>query len=155
MTCKVCDLVVWSSVRVSNLLTTHQGENGTLATSGVIVLSRQTYADAASACQALGEQLWAPDHQTNSIQRTLDYLVYQKKVTADSTFWVASQGVNFRAIDGRGHVEMVDPTLKLPVLCTQTAPFSYADRQDTSEKWRVSVNANNEELVGYGQMPSE
>lgn len=37
---------------------------------------------------------------------------------------------------------------ELPVLCTQTAPFSNRTFQSTAQEWRTSVRSNNEDLVG-------
>ncbi|KAK1756146.1 Alpha/Beta hydrolase protein [Echria macrotheca] len=130
----------------------------TSSSSGVILLGRKTsYTEAAAACQALGEQLWSPEINNNSaasIKPNLDYLVYQGKIRADSQLWIASQGDNTtRAIDGSGVVVTVPAaaaaSTKLNALCTSTAPFSTSKVQDTSEKWRVSVEANNQTLTGY------
>lgn len=97
----------------------------------------------------LGEQLWSPELKTASIQPNLNYLRYQHKADESSLFWIAPDGDKTRAINTEGHVFYVSPEVQLPALCTQTAPYSNASYQDASEKWQVSVNANNEELIGY------
>ncbi len=104
-----------------------------------------------SGCQALGEQLWAPELQTASIQPNLDYLVYQKKAQASSLFWIASQASknDSRAIDASGRVSVTDARLELAALCTQSAPYSNATAADTGAKWQVSVSSNNETLTGF------
>lgn len=115
------------------------------------MLDRSTsYDDAVAGCEALSEALWSPEDATTSIQANLDYLVYQAKATASSRFWVAAaEGGSARAISAAGHVSVVvDPGLALPALCTQSAPLASASNYDTSADWRVSVHANDEDLVG-------
>lgn len=109
--------------------------------------------DGKAACAELGEQLWAPELGTGSIQRSLDFLRYQEKGRAG--FWIAPRDDAPRAISTSGDVsDELDGSDKLPVLCTQTAPFSNSTVQDTGETWRVSVRANNEVLTGYAPSPS-
>jgi hypothetical protein len=119
-----------------------------VSNSGVIVLTRQSYSDAAAGCQALGEQLWSLELNTASIQANLDYLKYQGRIDESSRFWIGSQGNSSRAIGFSGTVSDVDAASRLPALCTQSAPFSNDAIQDTSERWQVSVRANNEDLTG-------
>lgn len=114
----------------------------------MILLGQRTQKDAVPGCEALGEQLWAPELKTASIQPNLDYLVYEGKAEMSSLFWIASQGPLARAINAGGHISYVSPSLKLPVLCTQTAPYSNTTYADVSARWQVSVNANNEDLIG-------
>jgi hypothetical protein len=59
-------------------------------------------------------------------------------------FWVAGE----KTLGGLGEITLADPELHLPVLCTQTAPYSNDTGQDTSAKWQVAVTANNETLTG-------
>ena len=121
------------------------GPSSPSGNSGVIVLSeKRTGKDAADACATLGEQLWSPELNTSSIQSNLNYLVYQKKIDPDNAFWIGGG----RSISGRGVVAPEKGEVPLPVLCTQSAPFSTDSVKDTSEKWRISVQANNENLVG-------
>ena len=99
---------------------------------------KMTLQDGETACADLGEQLWAPELDTGSIQRNLNFLRYQGK---DSTsFWIAPLDDAFRSISISGNVlDDRGESEKLPVLCTQTAPFSNSSVQDTDERWRVSV----------------
>jgi hypothetical protein len=115
----------------------------------VIVLGRASLKDAIAGCQALGEELWAPELETASIQENLNYLFYQGTAKAETLFWIAagSDGQN-RAIDTGGNVSDVDSGLRLPVLCAQSAPYSNATFTDTSEKWQISVHSNNQDIVG-------
>lgn len=114
----------------------------------MIVLSAKSYQDAKSGCQALSEDLWSPDLGTASIQPNLDYLVYEGRAEKDSSFWVAAQSNQTRALSASGNVTIADPEQELSVLCTQSAPFANSTSTDTSAKWQVSVQSNNEELVG-------
>lgn len=126
-----------------------QGPGNPAANSGLILLSRRSQSDAAAACAALGEQLWSPELKTASIQANLDYLKYQKKIDDSTQLWIASSTDETRAIGASGKVAAVDARLRLPALCTQTAPFSSEQGQDTSAKWQVSVKSNNEEYTGF------
>ena len=124
------------------------GENSHFATSGVIFLNPRSYTDAVTACQALGEQLWSPGLNTSSIKPNLDFLRFQGRISASSRLWIASNGDETWALDALGSISAADSASQLPVLCTQTAPFSRKGVQDTSEKWRVEVEANNQTLTG-------
>ncbi|ROW12754.1 hypothetical protein VMCG_00083 [Cytospora schulzeri] len=126
-----------------------QGANSPTADSGVILLSSRSYPDAASGCHALSEELWSPGQETASIQRSLDYLVYEGKADDNTHFWIASHGKLTRAMSVSGAVSTVPPGWKLPALCTQSAPFANASYTDNSTKWQVSVHSNNEDLVGF------
>jgi hypothetical protein len=128
------------------------GATSPSASSGLILLSRRSQSDAVAGCAALGEQLWSPELNTASIQANLDYLKYQKKINDITLLWVASHNNESRAIIGASGKVVpvpVDVGLRFPALCTQTAPFSSEQSQDTSAKWQVSVKSNNEEYTGY------
>ncbi|KAK3374995.1 Alpha/Beta hydrolase protein [Podospora didyma] len=128
-----------------------QGSASPHSTSGLILLGRRSYDDAVAGCQALGENLWSPELNTASIQPNLDYLEFQGRYNASTAFWIASQSSNgTRTIDLSGIVSSpVQSTLRLPALCTQTAPYSKQGSVDTSTKWQVAVDANNQTLTGY------
>ncbi|KAK3692844.1 Alpha/Beta hydrolase protein [Podospora appendiculata] len=131
-----------------------QGPDSPYATSGVILLGRRSYGEAAAGCEALGEQLWAPELNTASIQPNLDYLRHQGRAGNSSTFWIARTGggnATARAVDVSGAVVAVgsDSSLRLPALCTQTAPYSSEYSQDVGARWQVSVDANNQTLTGF------
>jgi carboxylesterase type B len=96
----------------------------------------------------LGEQLWSPESKTASIQANLDYLKYQGKI-GNSSLWVAPSGDKPQAIGLSGSLAAADSSQRLPVLCTQSAPFSNGTTEDTSEKWQVSVHSNNEDYTGF------
>ena len=115
----------------------------------MLLLSRRSQADASAACEALGEQLWSPELKTSSIQPNLDYLVYQGRAERTTQFWIATLGEEPRVISASGHVSPASSKLNLPVLCTQSAPYSNDSVADTSAKWQVAVRSNNEDLTGF------
>ncbi|KAK0621458.1 Alpha/Beta hydrolase protein [Bombardia bombarda] len=137
-----------------------QGSSSPYSTSGVILLSRRrSHGEAVTACQALGEQLWSPELNTASIQTNLDYLQYQGRAGNSTTFWIAaaaaaaaaaaSTSSTARAIGVSGVITSVDAAQRLPALCTQTAPYSSENVQDTGPTWQVAVEANNQTLTGF------
>jgi hypothetical protein len=125
------------------------GPESASADSGVILLTSRSRESAAADCTALSEQLWAPELKTASIQPNLDYLAYENEYPVDQQYWIAPSAAGPRAINGKGQVTAVSPHLHLPVLCTQTAPFSNSSYQDTSPEWQVTVHSNNEYITGY------
>jgi hypothetical protein len=128
---------------------THPGAFSPTADSAVIVLGEpRSYRDAAAACQALAEELWYPELGTAGIQSILDYIKYSKIYPGASQFWIGAKQNTTRAIDDLGHLAGVGQGANLPVLCTQTAPFSNETSEVTSEKWQVTVHSNNEYLTG-------
>jgi hypothetical protein len=140
-----CDPVCVLSLLTCRLRT---GPESASADSGVILLTSRSRESAAANCAALGEQLWAPELKTASIQPNLDYLAYENKYPADQQYWIAPNTAGPRAINGKGQVLAVSPHLHLPVLCTQSAPFSNSSYQDTSPEWQVTVHSNNEYITG-------
>lgn len=132
------------------------GATSPTADSGILILDSRSHDSAASNCAALGEQLWSPAFTKSSIQPNLDYLTYEGKYPADQLYWIASNGAQTQAISGTGVISNVSSHLHLPVLCTQSAPFSNSSyvgqdeihTQDTSERWRVTVHSNNEYITG-------
>lgn len=113
------------------------------ANSGVLLLDEKTWKDAGKACQALGEELW----HGGDIQTDLDYLVYEGKYAPRQRFWIG--GSSPRTIDATGQMSKGQSDDCLPVLCSQTAPYSNETNQDNSTTWQVTVNSNNEMLTGY------
>ncbi|OTB20383.1 hypothetical protein K445DRAFT_17661 [Daldinia sp. EC12] len=126
-----------------------QGASSPVSNSGVLLLETRSLEHAHETCEAVGEQLWSLAAGTQSIQANLNYLKYSDPDLRLSQFWVASENQSARAIDIDGHVAEVDPDTELPVLCSQSAPFSNVTFQDKGEKWQVTVKSNNESLTGY------
>ncbi|KAL8359729.1 hypothetical protein RB601_007654 [Gaeumannomyces tritici] len=66
-------------------------------------------------------------------------------------FWISpTAGSNPRTISaGRGVEPASDGDLRLPALCTQSAPFSSPAAADRGAQWHVSVRVNDEVLTGF------
>ncbi|KAK0114511.1 hypothetical protein ONS95_014001 [Cadophora gregata] len=126
-----------------------QGKQSNHKDSGVLLLSATSSRDAESACIALGEQLWAPDLKTGFFPINLNYLVYQEQYDVDQDYFISSTSDGLRTITGKGKVKRFSGSSKLPVLCTQTAPFSNATYKDSSEKWQVSVKSSSSLVTGF------
>ncbi|KAJ5130945.1 uncharacterized protein N7515_006984 [Penicillium bovifimosum] len=120
-----------------------------LADSGVVVLDARNWQEATESCQKLGESLWdiASGHQ--DVQNNLDYLVYQGKYHHGQQFWTASNHRKLSTIDTNGRINRASAHERLPVICTQRAPYSNMTFQDTSAQWQVTVNSNNEYITGF------
>ncbi|KAI0118712.1 cholinesterase [Nemania sp. FL0031] len=126
-----------------------QGTGSPLTDSGLLVLDARSFAEASKSCQVLGEQLWSPKSGLSNIQKSLDYLKYSKNHAESSKFWVGPESLYGQIIDFNGHVSRASETLTLPVLCTQSAPFSNETSQDRDERWQVTIHSNNEYLTGF------
>ncbi|KAI1393824.1 alpha/beta-hydrolase [Hypoxylon trugodes] len=126
-----------------------QGVDGSASKSGVLLLEARSLDAACKACKAVGEDLWSPESGIENIKKNLDYLKYVDSGSDDSRFWIASNNGSAQAIDLDGNTSRARPDVELPVLCTQSAPFSNETSQDASEKWQVTVKSNNEVLTGY------
>jgi hypothetical protein len=128
-----------------------QGPSSPNAEFGFIYLSeKHAYSSAASACRALGESLWDPWAGTGKGLRFDDTLLKLLKAEVEESLgaWVAEkEGKPYRLL-GSGALEVYKQSVELPVLCTQSAPFSNSSYQDKDVRWQVEVSANNENLVG-------
>ena len=134
---------------VTQLITVNVGIKSPVGNSAVLLLSAISVRDAEPACKALGEQLWSPDQGSSSIQANLNYLTYQGQYDADQAYLISSDADGPRTITGKGKVKKLFKNSKLPVLCTQTAPFSNATLKDNSEKWHISVTSGTTLVTGY------
>ncbi|KAI0887181.1 alpha/beta-hydrolase [Annulohypoxylon maeteangense] len=126
-----------------------QGAAGSASNSGVLLLEAFSLNDASEACETAGEKLWSPELDTSNVQNMLNYLNYSSFKTGFSQFWIASKNGSTLAIDKDGRVFQTRLDARLPVVCTQSAPFSNATLQDTSERWRITLESNNEILTGF------
>lgn len=104
--------------------------------------------NALSSCKSLGESLWDSSSGFGNIQNDLDYLVLQEKLSLDQRYWIASVHGTPSSIDASGSVKKASENEHLPVLCTQTAPYSTPDIKDTNATWQVTVNSNKQYLTG-------
>ncbi|KAJ5551589.1 hypothetical protein N7461_006287 [Penicillium sp. DV-2018c] len=120
-----------------------------LANSGVIVLDARTWHEASASCEKLGESLWDNASGGQGIRNNLDYLVYQGKYSHGQRFWTASNRRRLSTIDTNGRIHRPSAHERLPVICTQHAPYSNMTFQDTSAQWQVTVNSNNEYITGF------
>ncbi|PYI02958.1 alpha/beta-hydrolase [Aspergillus sclerotiicarbonarius CBS 121057] len=121
-----------------------------LVDSGVILLGGKTLAEGIHACDTLGESLWGtPPATPADIAADLEYLLYRGDYGNKQQFWISPGNNTARTIDLEGKVAAADATHRFPVLCTQTAPYSTEDYQNTSSPYQVTVHANNEYLTGF------
>ncbi|KAI0146083.1 hypothetical protein F4776DRAFT_392589 [Hypoxylon sp. NC0597] len=126
-----------------------QDANGSASSSGLLLLEARSLKDAGEACKAVGEQLWSPELKIRNIQSNLNYLRLIASDLSLSKFWIASENQITQAVDTNGRISQANPDTKLPVICTQSAPFSNGTSQDTSERWQIAVKSNNETLTGF------
>ncbi|KAL1838358.1 hypothetical protein VTJ49DRAFT_2767 [Mycothermus thermophilus] len=109
-------------------------------------------------CAKLGEQLWKPRLRKGRFKRSgsgsgsalpfSDYLKYTGTADAKSRFWVSSDsGAN--AVSTSGNLGKVGSNERLRGFCTNSAPFSNTTSQDTSEKWQISLEVNNQKITGF------
>ncbi|KAJ5678233.1 Carboxylesterase type B [Penicillium maclennaniae] len=117
--------------------------------SGVIVLGEMPLLKATEACQSLGESLWTSHSKVSTIQSGLDYLVFEHKVSRSQQYWIAPiRGVP-STVNANGEIRESSPSKHLPVLCTQSAPYSTADTKDTNSTWQINIQSNNEHITGF------
>jgi hypothetical protein len=103
---------------------------------------------AMNSCNSLGESLWDSNSGFENIQSDLDYIVLQDRFKHDQRYWIAPVHGTPSSVDGSGLVKKASANERLPVLCTQTAPYSTPDVKDTNTTWQVTVNSNNQYLTG-------
>lgn len=119
-----------------------------LSGSGVLVLGPRTWQEATESCLELGETLWKSDADSKIIQTDLEYLVHLGTYSPEQRFWTASHNQKPSTINAAGQINYASPKKRLPVICTQTAPYSNSTFQDTSGNWQVVVESNNRHLTG-------
>ncbi|KAL3472898.1 cholinesterase [Aspergillus californicus] len=122
---------------------------------GILLLDEKTWAQARTACLVFGEDLWNGEGK-EEVAANLAYLVYSGQYEERQQYWVSRR----RTVDAAGRIQNEQQGKRLPVLCTQSAPYSTmpsADGgsyptesgRDNDTQWRVSVNSNNRELTGF------
>ncbi|KKK13553.1 hypothetical protein ARAM_001721 [Aspergillus rambellii] len=119
--------------------------------SGVLLLDAMDLDSAAESCKALGETLWKPETPFSVIKPHLDYLIYQGRYSAEQRFWISS-GVQHRRPQTITRTGLILPAAdreRLPVLCTQSAPYSNETFSDTSSDFQVTIYSNKEHITGY------
>ncbi|KAJ5330061.1 hypothetical protein N7452_010451 [Penicillium brevicompactum] len=120
-----------------------------LSGSAVLILGPRTWQEAAKSCLELGETLWRSDSGFEFIQSDLDYLVYLGSYSPKQQFWTASHNQKSSTINADGQINHASPQKRLPVICTQTAPYSNSTSQDTNERWQLVVESGNQQLTGF------
>jgi hypothetical protein len=98
--------------------------------------------------QFFGRNVVVTKMVASSVQPNLSYLSYQEKYPINQLYLIAPFAAEPQAISSKGDVTSISSSLQLPVLCTQTAPFSNFTFRDTSEKLKVIVPTNNEPVTG-------
>ncbi|KAJ5179392.1 hypothetical protein N7492_002602 [Penicillium capsulatum] len=119
------------------------------ADSGILLLDPMPLPQAINSCRDIGEVLWPVETRLDNIRQHLEYLVFQQQYNQSQAYWVAGADGNPTALYGDGRVDKGPSDTDLPVLCTQTAPYSIPDAQNISARWQVSLRANNEYITGF------
>ncbi|KAF2838201.1 cholinesterase [Patellaria atrata CBS 101060] len=115
----------------------------------LVVHEPKTIIGAISTCAAFNEVLWTPTlyNATFDGNSFLGFLAYN---SGDDRFWISStSNSSCRTISASGRIRSSRCTVKYPVLCTQSAPASYLNAIDTSEKWQVTVNSAGQRITGF------
>ncbi|KAK4123150.1 alpha/beta-hydrolase [Parathielavia appendiculata] len=134
-----------------------QGPASPYADTAVILTDARPYQDVSQGvCAKLGEQLWRPrpgkgHKRTDTAELPFaDYLKYDGTASASSKFWISSDsGSDCMDVSGRFSKASTASNSRFPGLCTNTAPFSTESSQDTSAKWQISLDVNNQTLTGF------
>ncbi|KAJ5764227.1 hypothetical protein N7533_002908 [Penicillium manginii] len=119
------------------------------AGSGILLLDPMPLKRAIQTCQSLGERLWSIEAGFSDIENDLKYLVYQGDKNKRQRYWIASIHSTPSTIDVNGRVKKTSSDENLPVLCTQTAPYSTPTFQDINSSWQIAVRSNNEYITGF------
>lgn len=140
------------------------GNESTRQDAVIVVGTAGTYRQAEKACIALSESLWTPpaDYKTADF---LDYVSYQtnhgrgpehSRVSSprprEQRYYVAGSGSDgaCMTIDlSCGEYQSVACNTKLPALCTQSAPLSYANITDTSPRRQTRVSSGKAVYRGW------
>ncbi|KAL4898344.1 Alpha/Beta hydrolase protein [Aspergillus ambiguus] len=135
------------SIIINNDLLEFESPN---SESGVLLLDAMNFNDAERSCEALGESLWGISGSIVDIKSNLDYLVYEGRYPQKQRYWISpNDRKKPRAIDSSGSIASIAAREQLPVLCTQTAPYSNETFLDTSSKVQITVSSNNEHIAGF------
>ncbi|XXH05140.1 hypothetical protein Hte_011565 [Hypoxylon texense] len=126
-----------------------RGPSSNVSNAGVLLLEEYSADNASAACEAVGEQLYSPELGAGSIQKVLNYIKHVASDLGLEQFWIAPKDQSARTIKTDGHISTTKLHAVLPVMCTQTAPFSNESFKDTGEQWQVTVQSNNETLTGF------
>ncbi|GJJ08793.1 hypothetical protein Clacol_003012 [Clathrus columnatus] len=123
-----------------------------------ILLESMTFDEAASKCASLNENLVNIDAApkfSQDLTSLLSYLDYRDTYPPGQAFWIGNQNsrepkivqlINGKLIQSSilfGHL------VKLPALCSQSAPFRPASDSDKNPDWQVTVSSNSKTFTGF------
>lgn len=125
---------------------------------GFIVISDVTGQSAAAACQSLSETpAIVQSLSATSSQDLVDLLRFQAN-SGSQKFWIGDESNNSKALGFCQTVQVTSNGLRfaavscssrLPVVCTQSAPFSNANTRDTSARFQIAVNSRGKQFTGW------
>ncbi|KAK4192042.1 putative cholinesterase [Podospora australis] len=134
-------------IQLLHLANTRIGQSSPSADTAVIVTDARSSRDGYDRiCSALGEQPFSEKKgkgKATVLQPLLNHLRYEGRASASSKFWVSGS-----TISATGETSKGQDRGSYPVLCTNKAPYSNESSQDTSSKWQISVDVNNQSLTG-------
>jgi hypothetical protein len=123
------------------------GNSSTRQAASLVLGARQPNDKAQSTCEQLNETLWEPDNSTDF--GFLQYLEYGNPKDNSHLYWIGGRGRSgCRAITTSGKIQNHDCKATLQALCSQSAALSFPEKDDTSEKWQVAVNAGTASILG-------
>ncbi|KEY73083.1 hypothetical protein S7711_06153 [Stachybotrys chartarum IBT 7711] len=138
---------------ISILSTNNLDQTATGGATALLVHEALTYHEANLQCDSLSETLWVynADNFADGLQSALAHQVYIRDYTPNDLFWVSGgpETCGCSAIDPDGQVRKVNCKDKLPALCTQSAPLSNINFEDTSAKFQINQTAGDLTLTGY------
>ena len=103
---------------------------------------------AGDACAALQESLIDPDQHDINLTAVINQYMYSRSQSSTQQYWISSKG-GCRAIRVDDWTGSVDCHTRLPVICSQSAPFSNVSYTNTSSNWQTSANVGNKVITGY------
>lgn len=129
--------------------------NSAARQAGYLILTTPlTAQDAASKCTALNEAL-APTSALSDagLQAQMSYALFERSYAGGQSFWVADRRafVVTAGNDGKAAIALSQTSVetKLPALCTQSAPWNFANHTDTSAQWQVATSSNGVQFNGF------
>jgi hypothetical protein len=110
------------------------------------------YKAASQACSAVGKVLADPYSFSESLNllSTLSHLWDVAPPLLEQLFWVQSSTKKSEAVNLADKLVTVNNNMRLPAICTQSAPFSNGTTANTDERWQVRVNIANSTITGFG-----
>lgn len=116
-----------------------------------------TFDEAVAKCNSLNENLINIDAApkfSEDLTSLLSYVDYRKEYPSGQAFWIGDknprQPRTVQLINGKLAQDSVSfgNLVKLPALCSQSAPFRPASDSDNSPDWQVSVSSLSKSFTG-------